>query len=96
MTLSTRRCIILLLRGLRSNVTTPSLIVLTKIGFRRPAAATFVGVSPTTFDSWVKEDKMPRPYRIGGVVIWRGDQLVEAFNRLTGVETGKLETPVNS
>lgn len=74
----------------------PVLIPLTKLGYRRPEAAAFVGVSPTTFDAWVKDGKMPVARKIGGVVLWRGDELIEAFNRLTGVETGKLEAPVNA
>lgn len=74
-------------------MTAPVLIPLTKLGYRRPEAAAFVGVSPTTFDVWVKEGKMPEARRIGGVVLWRGDELIQAFNRLTGVETGSLEPP---
>lgn len=71
----------------------PVLIPITKLGYRRPEAAAFVGVSPTTFDAWVKGGRMPAPRKIGGVVLWRGDELIEAFNRLTGVETGRLDNP---
>ena len=74
----------------------PVLLPITKLGYRRPEAAAFVGVSPTTFDRWVEAGDMPQPRRIGGIVLWRGDELIEAFNKLTGAETGKLEAKPNS
>ena len=73
----------------------PVLLPITKLGYRRPEAAEFVGVSPTTFDRWVEEGKMPKARRIGGVVLWRADELIEAFNRLTGVEAGSLDVPTS-
>lgn len=59
-------------------------ITLNKLGYRRVQAADLIGVSPTTFDRLVKEGRMPRPCHVDGMTIWRGDDLVNAFNRLTG------------
>jgi len=39
-------------------------------GLRREAAADYVGVSPSAFDLWVKNQIMPQSKRIGGVVLW--------------------------
>jgi predicted DNA-binding transcriptional regulator AlpA len=62
----------------------PVILNMTKLGFRRTEAAAFIGVSASKFDQMVKAGDMPEPHRIGGVVIWRGDDLLAAFNRLTG------------
>lgn len=62
----------------------PVILNMTKLGFRRAEAAAFIGVSPTKFSEMVKAGDMPEPHRIGGVVLWRGDELLSAFNRLTG------------
>lgn len=62
----------------------PVILNMTKLGFRRTEAAAFIGVSPSKFDQMVKAGDMPEPHRIGGVVIWRGDELQAAFDRLTG------------
>ena len=61
---------------------------MTKLGFRRTEAAAFIGVSPTKFDQMVKAGDMPEPHRMGGVVIWRGDELKARFDRLTGRDGG--------
>jgi predicted DNA-binding transcriptional regulator AlpA len=74
----------------------PVLLPITKLGYRRPEAAAFVGVSPTTFDRWVEAGDMPAPRKIGGITIWRADELINAFNKLTGAETGRLEVKPNA
>lgn len=57
-------------------------------GMRREDAARYVGISPTLFDEWVKARQMPRPAKIGGVVLWDRFALDAAFTALT--------EPVNS
>ena len=59
-------------------------LVLSKLGYRRAQAAELIGVSPTTFDRFVKDGRMPKPCHVDGMAIWRGDDLVNAFNLLTG------------
>ncbi len=39
-------------------------------GLRRTDAARYVGISPSTFDEWVKCEVLPRPRKQGGVVLW--------------------------
>ena len=70
-------------------------IILPKLGYRRREAADLIGISPTTFDAWVKEGKLPQPRRIGGIVLWRADELQAAFDRLTGADTGRLNVPAS-
>lgn len=51
-------------------------------GLRRVEAALYVGVSPRTFDQWVANDSLPKPARIGGVVLWDIRQLDLAIDSL--------------
>jgi len=51
-------------------------------GLRRPEAARFVGVSVTKFDALVEDGRMPKPFRIDGVVIWDLHDLDAAFSLL--------------
>ncbi len=39
-------------------------------GLSRVEAAQYIGVSPTTFDQMVADDRMPKPKRVGRRVIW--------------------------
>ena len=72
--------------------TAPVILNMTKLGFRRPEAAAFIGVSASKFGQMVKAGDMPEPHRIGGVVIWRGDELKLHFDRLTG-RSGPVDDP---
>jgi hypothetical protein len=51
-------------------------------GLRRPAAAYYVGVSPTKFDEWVALGLMPQPKEEGSVVVWDRLELDAAFDVL--------------
>lgn len=51
-------------------------------GLKRPEAARYIGVCPTTFDGLVSEGKMPQPVRIGRRVIWDKWDLDTAFEQL--------------
>ncbi|HTK79061.1 MAG TPA: hypothetical protein VL286_01340 [Rhizomicrobium sp.] len=53
-------------------------------GLRREQAAHYLGISATTFDMWVKDNLMPRPKRIGGIVVWDRKALDLAFDSLSG------------
>jgi predicted DNA-binding transcriptional regulator AlpA len=59
-------------------------------GLSRVAAASYVGVSPTTFDGLVKDGRMPPPKRINARTVWDIRQLDEAFEALPsdGYEDG--------
>ena len=51
-------------------------------GLRHNNAAAYVGVSPNKFDAWVKDGLMPRPKKVGGVLLWDRRQLDIAFEEL--------------
>ncbi len=51
-------------------------------GFRREAAADWVGVSASKFDEMVKDGRMPKPKRVDGCVIWDRYRLDAAFEDL--------------
>ena len=51
-------------------------------GLRREEAARYIGVSLTKFDGLVREDVMPKPWRIGGCVVWDMRKLDAALDSL--------------
>lgn len=51
-------------------------------GLRRDEAARYVGVGATTFDKWVEEGLMPKPKRIGSIVVWDSEALDLSFSSL--------------
>jgi hypothetical protein len=52
-------------------------------GLCRQQAAAYIGVSPTLFDTLVKDGRMPKPTRINGRVIWDRQKLDLGFDALT-------------
>lgn len=51
-------------------------------GLSRAEAALYVGISPTKFDSLIKDGRMCAPKRIDGRVVWDIRQLDTAFDEL--------------
>jgi predicted DNA-binding transcriptional regulator AlpA len=49
---------------------------------RRPAAAEYVGVGVTLFDTMVCDGRMPKPIRVNACVVWDRLQLDEAVTLL--------------
>lgn len=66
----------------------PSLRVATipRFAVRREEAAASLGISPTLFDCWVNDGKMPRGRKIGGVVLWDTEAIRECWARLRDSE----------
>lgn len=62
----------------------PEALKLPPRGVSREASASYVGVSPRTFDKLVADGRMPRPVRINGRVLWDRIALDRAFARLAG------------
>ena len=62
--------------------------IIQQIGYRKPDAAKFVGVSPSKFMQLVKDKRMPEPSQVDGCVIWDGRELIAAFDALTGKGDG--------
>ena len=51
-------------------------------GLRREDAARYVGVSPSKFDEWVKDGRMPKSFKADGCVLWDARDLDHAFEEL--------------
>ncbi len=51
-------------------------------GLSRVESAAYVGVSPSLFDSMVKDGRMPPPKRINGRTVWDRKRLDAAFDAL--------------
>jgi predicted DNA-binding transcriptional regulator AlpA len=51
-------------------------------GLSREQAAAYVGISPSLFDTLVKDGRMPAPKRINSRTVWDRLQLDEAFTAL--------------
>ena len=53
-----------------------------RLAYRRDEAATVLGISPSLFDEWVKDGRMPKPVRVGGCVLWGASALSTAWAAL--------------
>jgi len=51
-------------------------------GLSREQAATYVGISPSLFDTLVKDGRMPAPKRINSRTVWDRLELDDAFTAL--------------
>ncbi|MGU3496400.1 helix-turn-helix transcriptional regulator [Xanthobacteraceae bacterium A53D] len=56
-------------------------------GYSRTEAAAYVGISPTLFDTMVKDGRMPQPKRVNSRTIWDVRKLDAAFESLPGDES---------
>jgi predicted DNA-binding transcriptional regulator AlpA len=60
----------------------PRDLSLPRFALRRDEAAASLAVSPTKFDEWVSDGRMPRGRKIDGVVLWDVNEIREAWERL--------------
>lgn len=60
-------------------------------GLSREAAAQYVGVGSTKFDTLVEDGRMPKPIAIDGRKLWDRKALDKAFDELAGAEEGAVE-----
>lgn len=60
----------------------PRVEIAPRRGLRREEAARYVGVSPTKYDEMVRDRVMPKPWRIGGCVVWDIRKLDAALDSL--------------
>lgn len=56
-------------------------------GLSREAAAAYVGISTSLFDTMVSDGRMPPPKRINSRTIWDVRAIDRAFDRLPGGST---------
>lgn len=61
----------------------------TRRGLNRVESATYIGISPTTFDGLVAQGQMPQPKRVGARKIWDARALDLAFDALPGDGDGE-------
>jgi predicted DNA-binding transcriptional regulator AlpA len=62
----------------------PRDLSLPRFALRRDEAAASLGVSATKFDEWVKDGRMPKGFKIDGVVLWCVQEVREAWERMKG------------
>lgn len=68
-------------------------ISIPRFALRRDEAAAALAISPSLFDIWVKEKKMPAPRRIGGVVLWDAEAVRAAWSHLCDGEADDGKNP---
>jgi hypothetical protein len=56
---------------------------------RREEAAASVAVSVTKFEGWVADGRMPKGYKIDGVVLWDAIEVREAWERMKNGDHAK-------
>jgi predicted DNA-binding transcriptional regulator AlpA len=52
------------------------------LGMRLTHAASYVGVSTGKFNGWVKDGRMPKPFKVDGIVLWDRNDIDIAFSEL--------------
>jgi predicted DNA-binding transcriptional regulator AlpA len=60
----------------------PHDFTLPRLALRRDEAAAALAVSPTKFDDWVADGRMPKGYKIDGVRLWDMQEIRDAWERL--------------
>ena len=73
----------------------PRYMSLPHFALRRDEAAAAVGISSTVFDRWVKEGRMPKGRKIGGVVLWDTQEVKDHWILLKDGGTGAKNNPFN-
>ena len=67
----------------------PRDLSLPRFALRRDEAAASLAVSPTKFDEWVSDGRMPKGIKIDGVVLWDVSAIREAWERLRDGEQAR-------
>lgn len=61
-------------------------ISIPRFALRRDEAAASLAISPSTFDNWIGEGKMPKGRKIGGVTLWDAESIRTAWLHLADIE----------
>ncbi len=71
----------------------PSLRVssLPRFALRRDEAAASLAISPSLFDLWIKQGRMPEGKRVGGVMLWDVEAIRAAWQGLNDADERKGE-----
>lgn len=68
-------------------------ISIPRFALRRDEAAAALGISPSLFDIWMKQGKMPKGRPIGGIVLWDTEEIRDAWRRLRDGENAETDNP---
>lgn len=68
-------------------------ISLPRFTMRRDEAAASLSISSSTFDTWVREGKMPRGHKIGALVLWDTEEVRQAWQRLRDADSDDSPNP---
>lgn len=64
-----------------------------RYALRKEEAAASFGISSGLFEAWIKDQKMPKGHKIGGVVLWDADELWNAWLTLRDGENKSVDNP---
>jgi predicted DNA-binding transcriptional regulator AlpA len=53
-----------------------------RFALRRDEAAASVAISPSLFDEWIRQGKMPPGRKVGGVVLWDTQEVWECWCKI--------------
>jgi predicted DNA-binding transcriptional regulator AlpA len=62
---------------------------------RRDEAAASLAISPTLFDEWVSDGRMPKGRKIGGVVLWDTQEVRDHWVSLRDGDMAAKSNPFN-
>jgi predicted DNA-binding transcriptional regulator AlpA len=74
---------------------TPRSMSQPRFALRRDEAAAALAISTTLFDEWVKDGRMPKSHKIGGVVLWDVQEVQDHWIALRDGDTGSKNNPFN-
>ena len=70
-------------------------ISIPRFALRRDEAAASLAISPSTFDNWIDDGRMPKGRKIGGVTLWDAESIRTAWLQLAeiGESPGDTDNP---
>ncbi|AXV15818.1 DNA-binding protein [Neorhizobium sp. SOG26] len=66
-----------------------------RFAMRRDEAAASLAISPSLFDNWIEEGRMPRGRKIGGVMLWDTEEVRSAWYRIVDRDASSAEDGEN-
>lgn len=70
-------------------------ISIPRFALRREEAAASLAISPSLFDNWVDEGKMPKGCKVGGVTLWDAERVRGAWLTLADGEPDQKDDGEN-
>jgi predicted DNA-binding transcriptional regulator AlpA len=69
---------------------------LPRFALKRDEAAASLAISPSLFDVWVKDGRMPKSHKVGGVVLWDTQEIREHWIKLRDGDADLDDNPFDS